>query len=124
MMTLFAGANLNWVEAYEEAQTLSKAQSKPIMLMYTMTGCLACKYMKEEVFTKPEIADYINKHFIPVEMDIDFDRIKGLKVYGTPTFYFHWDTKHIVKMIMGGVRPDAFLKRLKLINQKAQSIKP
>lgn len=120
---LFA-ADLQWVEEYDDALLQSKKRHKPIMLMYTMTGCPACKYMKEQVFTKKEVADFINTHFIPVEMNIDFDTVEGLKVYGTPTFYFHWDSKHIIKKIVGGKRADFFLKSLKAIAKEAKALKP
>lgn len=63
------------INNYEEALALSKQQHKPLLLDFTGWACVNCRKMEENVWTHPEVYEYINEHFILVSLYVD-DRKK------------------------------------------------
>ena len=62
----------NPVECYpwgDEALAAAKEQNKPICLSVGYSTCYWCHVMEREVFTNPEIAALMNKHFINIKVD-------------------------------------------------------
>lgn len=43
---------------------------RPVMLVFTADYCPPCQYMKDEVYSDPEVADLINQNFIPIQVDL------------------------------------------------------
>jgi thioredoxin-related protein len=83
------------------------AEGKRLMVMVEQRGCIYCKKMHEEVFSDPEVADYIKANFMVVQMNLfgdeevtDFDgealpekdMAKRWGVVFTPTILFMPDT--------------------------------
>lgn len=68
-------ASINWIESYEDAQKLSKALNKPMLVDFTAFWCGPCRMMDSNVWSKEEVAE-VMENFIPVK--IDFDRNKDL----------------------------------------------
>lgn len=60
---------VDWYPWGEEAIQLSKAQDKPIFLSIGYSACHWCHVMEHESFENPELADYLNKHFISIKVD-------------------------------------------------------
>ena len=107
-------ADLNWVDDYESALTQAKEEKKIVMIMFTLTECHVCKVMKKSVYTDPEVMAYVEKYFIPVELNLDIDDKEGFAVFGTPTFYFLTsEGKQIGDMKVGGSTLEGFKKKLK-----------
>ncbi|RYH10712.1 thioredoxin [Tropicimonas sp. IMCC6043] len=53
-------------EDLEEAN----AEGLRLMLIFEQRGCIYCKKMHEEVFSKPEISDYIAENFFVVQLNM------------------------------------------------------
>ncbi len=58
----------------------ANAEGKRLMVIVEQRGCIYCTKMHEEVFPRPEIAEYINAHYFVVQLNlhgstevIDFD---------------------------------------------------
>ncbi len=115
-------ADLWWAESYKDALSQAKAEHKIVLLMFSSPTCGVCHYMKSEVFEDDRIFDYVEKHFVPVDVDVRKHPDKyGFEVYGTPTFYFLDGTgKWVAEPKIGGAKPDAFLRQLKAIVAKAK----
>ncbi|MDW8351985.1 MAG: DUF255 domain-containing protein [Anaerolineae bacterium] len=69
-----------WREWCEEAFAEAKAQDKPVLLGISAVWCHWCHVMDRGipgdpvhtgVYNNPQIADYINTHFIPIRVDND-----------------------------------------------------
>ncbi len=117
--TLFA--DLNWADDYESGLEQAKKEKKIVMLMFTLTNCHVCEGMKENVYTQPEVMDYVKKYFVPIELNLDIDEKEGYDVYGTPTFYFlDSNGKQIGDMKVGGSTVDGFMKKLKSVRAEAK----
>lgn len=109
-------ADLNWAEDYETGLAQAKKENKKIIIMFTLSACQVCEKMKDEVYTQKKVMDYVEKYFVPIELNLDLDDKEGYKVYGTPTFYFlDADAKQIGDVKMGGSTVDGFMKKLKQV---------
>ena len=112
--TLFA--DLNWAEDYETGLAQAKKENKKIILMFTLTACHVCKQMKEDVYTQKKVFDYVDKYFVPIELNLDIDDKEGYEVFGTPTFYFlDSNGRQIGDVKVGGSTVDGFMKKLKQV---------
>lgn len=65
----FYQTEVNWL-SYEEARAMKS--DKPIFVFAKMRFCATCAAMEKNVFTSPELANMLNKKFIPVKETINF----------------------------------------------------
>jgi len=104
LLLIFGFISLNALDfySYEEALKLQKKNNKIIMIDVIRSDCHYCIKMKKEVFDNPEMSAWLQKRFIPVELNLDFDDLPlGLHVYFTPTFFFVDKNHKIVKKVPG-----------------------
>ena len=88
--------------SYEEALEMQKKNKKIIMLDAMRSDCHYCIEMEKNVFDNPEMAVWIEERFIPVKVNLDFDKLPlGLEVYFTPTFFFIDENQKILKKVPG-----------------------
>lgn len=109
------GADIMWQTSYAEAAKRAQQEAKPMLLFMNRPGCGSCEFMKENVFTDPQIVDYLNSHYIPVSLDIHkSDAPEALQVKMTPVFHFvRGDGSKIQDTLIGGKTAPFFLKLLK-----------
>ena len=87
---------------YEEAKVLQKHNGKIIMIDVVRSDCHYCKDMQKKVFNDKKMSVWLEERFIPVKLNLDFDKLPlGLKVHFTPTFFFVDKNEKIVKKIPG-----------------------
>ena len=48
----------------------ARADGKRLAIIFEQRGCIYCKKMHEEVFSDPEVADYISENFMIVQMNL------------------------------------------------------
>ncbi|MBA4142520.1 MAG: thioredoxin domain-containing protein [Nitrosospira sp.] len=76
---------VNWYPWGEEAQTLARAQNKPILLSIGYSACHWCHVMAHECFEDAEVASAMNRHFINIKVDReerpDIDQIYQTALY-------------------------------------------
>lgn len=60
---------VDWYEWGPEALNRAKTEQKPIFLSIGYSSCHWCHVMEREAFSDPEIAEFLNKHFIPIKVD-------------------------------------------------------
>ncbi|HEV2791424.1 MAG TPA: thioredoxin domain-containing protein [Solirubrobacterales bacterium] len=60
-----------WQPWGEEALERARAEDKPILLSIGYSACHWCHVMERESFEDPEVAAYMNEHFVPVKVDRD-----------------------------------------------------
>lgn len=69
------GLEANVVNDYEKALQMAREQHKPLMIDFTGWACVNCRKMEENVWTQPDVKDFIQKNFILVSLYVD-DREK------------------------------------------------
>jgi len=94
-------AKLHWVP-FDSVRATFPAAPKPLFLYISQAGCSHCEYMDTAVFSRPEVAKYVNENLTPVRVDIYMDTPikvrdtvlteeqfrKLLAIKGTPAYYF------------------------------------
>lgn len=60
---------VNWRLWSEANLELARRENKPIFLSIGYSSCHWCHVMERECFSDPEIADVLNRHFIPIKVD-------------------------------------------------------
>ncbi|MGG2383126.1 thioredoxin family protein, partial [Salmonella enterica] len=53
---------------------MAKEQHKPLLIDFTGWACVNCRKMEENVWTKPEVYNYIKNNFILVSLYVDDKR--------------------------------------------------
>ena len=61
---------IKWV-SIEEAQALTKKTPKPLIVDVHTSWCGPCKMLEAKTFSDPKLADYVNKHFYPVNFNAE-----------------------------------------------------
>lgn len=69
------GLEPNVINDYEKALQMAKEQNKPLLIDFTGWACVNCRKMEENVWTQPEVYNYIRDNFILVSLYVD-DREK------------------------------------------------
>lgn len=69
------GLEPNVINDYEKALQMAKEQNKPLLIDFTGWACVNCRKMEENVWTQPEVYNYIKDNFILVSLYVD-DREK------------------------------------------------
>jgi thiol:disulfide interchange protein len=65
------GLEANVINDYDAALALAKAQHKPLLLDFTGWACVNCRKMEENVWTDPEVYQFIKQNFVLVSLYVD-----------------------------------------------------
>lgn len=68
------GLEANVMNDYNKALQMAKEQHKPLLIDFTGWACVNCRKMEENVWTKPEVYNYIKNNFILVSLYVDDKR--------------------------------------------------
>ncbi len=108
---LFANT-LKTIDTYQKALEIAKSENKIVLFMTSIEGCPVCDYMKDVVFEKENIIDYLNKNYVLVIKDAETEVYpKQFYTRDMPTFYFvnPLTEKEIIAPKTGGSTPEKFL---------------
>jgi thiol:disulfide interchange protein len=65
-----AAGDLHWVGKYSEASALASSQKKAMFVNFTGVTCTNCRWMEQNMFTRPEVQKLIGQ-YVPVELYTD-----------------------------------------------------
>src|SRR5688572_30475158 len=68
-LKLHAHNPVDWFPWGPEALEKARAENKPIFLSIGYSSCFWCHVMERKVFENPEIAAYMNEHFVNIKVD-------------------------------------------------------
>ena len=68
-LLLHAHNPVDWYPWGPEAFAKARAEKKPIFLSIGYSSCYWCHVMERESFTDPEIARFLNEHFVSIKVD-------------------------------------------------------
>ncbi len=106
-------AELEWADDYKSALKMAQQEQKLVLVMFTKESCSLCEILEETLLTDPTVAPFLESKFVAVELDTEYDKRQGLKVYTTPTFYFlDAKGKPMTKRMEKSFTPEKFLKKL------------
>ncbi len=86
--------------SFDEAISVSKAEKKPIFLHAYASWCHYCEFMNDSVYTDPAVADFYNKYFVCIKMDMEKEGRefnKKIRIKNFPTHVF-FDFNNAVMM--------------------------
>lgn len=64
-------SKIKWLDWTNEAFERAKNENKPVLLDISAVWCHWCHRLDHDTYSVPEIADYIEKNFVPVRVDTD-----------------------------------------------------
>lgn len=113
---------VNWAMSYDLAKQLAKKEHKLIMVDVALSHCPPCRYLAQNVYTNDEVANYINKNFVPVFYLADRDNIplevQNYFTGSTPTIMFIKPNGELFYRFIGARPPKMFLAILKDVNKQ------
>jgi len=114
-LTVISLCALEMEEDYDDALAKAKVQERPLMAYLFMRNCRTCAYMDREVFSDPEVRDYLEHHYVVVHLYTnDRSLPEDLKVKMSPVFHFiDSQNGEMIESIMGGRDAKRFLQLLK-----------
>ena len=62
---------IKWADWTDETFQRAKMENKPILLDISAVWCHWCHRLDHDTYSVPEIAEYIESHFIPIRVDTD-----------------------------------------------------
>ncbi len=116
---------LKTVYSYQNALHKAKKDNKYVLIMMSYSGCPVCDYMKDIVFERAAVLEYLNKHFYVVIKDIEKDHYpQRFSSIDSPTIFFidPKTEKEVIPKKVGGFRPDTFLSILKVVAKEESSL--
>jgi len=118
---------INWAMSYDLAKQIAKKEHKLVMVDVSLSHCPPCRYLAQNVYTNEEVANYINKNFVPVFYLADKDNlpleVQNYFTGSTPTIMFIKPNGELYFRFIGARPPKMFLKILQDINKKYQEQK-
>jgi thioredoxin-related protein len=111
-----AAGRVNWYD-YKEARALGKSQEKKVFLYFRSDNCTYCRQMEKETLSAPEVARFLNRHFISARIDTDRNpKVSAqYRVVGLPTSYFISDDGARIGGLPGFQPSDRFLAFLRFL---------
>ena len=64
------GQNIQW-KTFNEAEKIAKKENKIIFVDVYTVWCGPCRMLDNNTFSHPKVAEYINKHFVPVKFNAE-----------------------------------------------------
>jgi len=97
----------------EEAKKEAARQNKYLFVDCYTSWCGPCRKMEQEVFVRKEVADFFNKHFICLMVDMEKGEgiaiAKDNKIHGYPTQLYYSPGGDKVHSGVGSTTPDKFI---------------
>jgi len=118
------------VETREEMDAAMKKASDAMLMLFVdvyATWCGPCKMMDRDVYTDPEVAEYMNTHFVNVRMDGETDygrRFASLQeLQGYPSMFVFSDEGDKISTIVGFRNPENLVQELELVSGNYKAVK-
>lgn len=61
---------VSWNTSYDRAVAEAEQTHKPIFVVFSSKNCGACNHMHAWVFSDKQVADFIEKDFVPLHVDV------------------------------------------------------
>lgn len=114
-------ADMYWADDYKSGIKEAKAEHKKVIVFFSKEDSPACEEVTWTISFDKNISNYVQEHFVAIEIDVEYDRREGYKVYKVPTIYFlDENAKQIGKPLTKVLEPKKFFEKLKEIENTKQ----
>ncbi len=107
---------------YEEALAEAQRTGKNIFLDIYTQWCQPCKMLKDEVFTQPDVGEFMNTHFITLLVDAEKGKNSKLarkfNVSAYPTLVFLLPSGRTEMVFKGASNKEGFMRRAEGVLQQ------
>ena len=104
--------------SFANALKMAKEENKLLFVDCFTTWCGPCRMLSKVVFKDSLVADYFNRHFVNLKMDMEkgegVDIRKKYDVRGYPTLLFLNSSGEVVHRLLGADKASALLEKVKL----------
>jgi thioredoxin-related protein len=109
-----AQQNIQFIDGgLKKAIEQSKVVNKPVFFFCYASWCPHCKKMRENLFTDPSVADYLNQHFVCAQQDMEkgdgVEQHKTFDIKSYPTYIFIDSNGTVIYRLNGEFKSDDFL---------------
>lgn len=113
-------ADMYWADDYKSGIKEAQARQKKVIVFFSKEDSVPCEDVTWMISFDKNISNYVNEHFVAIEIDVEYDRRQGYKVYDVPTIYFlDENAKQIGKPLTKVLKTEDFFKKLKeIVNTK------
>lgn len=110
---------------YKKALETAKTEGKPIFIMLYAEWCPHCNQMKKEVFSDPNVMDFLKENYVCIWKNIEKEEGLALKnKYNTkslPTFLFLDSNETLLYALKGEMKTTEFMTEVKnALNSRMQ----
>jgi len=113
--------DMYWADDYRSGVKEAAKENKNIILFFSKEECVKCEEVLWTISFDKNVSDYVTEHFVAIEIDVEFDKRQGFKIYQTPTIYFlDHKAKQIGKPLTKPLGPQQFLKKLEDIVEQTK----
>ncbi len=114
-------ADMYWAEDYKSGLKEAAQKQKKVIVYFSEEDSVKCEEMTWTISFDKNVSNYITEHFVAIEIDIEYDKRQGFKIYQTPTIYFlDTNAKQIGKPLTEVLGPKGFLKKLQEIENSTK----
>ena len=110
--------------SFANALKMAKEENKLLFVDCFTTWCGPCRMLSKVVFKDSLVADYFNRHFVNLKMDMEkgegIDIRKKYDVRGYPTLLFLNSSGEVVHRLLGADEASALLEKVKLGVESAE----
>jgi uncharacterized protein YyaL (SSP411 family) len=64
-------STIKWLDWTDEAFQRARSENKPVLLDISAVWCHWCHRLDKDTYAVPDIAEYIESHFVPIRVDTD-----------------------------------------------------
>ena len=109
---------VEWV-SYPEGITRAERENLPIVIFFYTTVCPECRRLEKKVFSRKDIADYINQRLVPIKVDCNREEkvAEKYKVFACPVNYFLRPDGEPIDFAPGFVEPKKYQGMLRYIGE-------
>lgn len=116
-----APAGLQWQTDVQRALWEARQQRKPLLVVFGAPWCRFCKKLEQETLAHPPLADYLNRQYVPLHVDVDQqpELAKQLGVKSLPATVLLGPDVRYWGTVGGYAEPDAYYQKLVAVHREA-----